>query len=103
MNAVHLDHFFCELVLMYFIRCCLFTFLLSCERKGRKTGIRKEPQCLAPGFFTSFNIRSCSGFYSQALHTISASQTFAMYYLVMTFSEWYLWCTIHSCFEFTVQ
>lgn len=28
-------------MLMYFIRCYLFTFLLSCEREGRKTGINK--------------------------------------------------------------
>lgn len=35
MKAVYLDHFFCELVLMYFIRCCLFTFLLGCEREGK--------------------------------------------------------------------
>lgn len=34
---------------------------------------------------------------------ISASQTFAMYYLAMTFSEWYLWCRIHSCLEFTMH
>lgn len=102
MKAVYLDHFFCELVLMYFIRCCLFTFLFSCER-AKKPGITEKPQCCVPGFFTDFNICSCSGFYCQALHMISASQTFSMYYLVMTFSEWHLWCTIHSCFEFAVQ
>lgn len=73
------------------------------KERAKNPGIAEEPQCCVPGFFTDFNICSCSGFYCQALHMISASQTFTMYYLVMTFSEWHLWCTIHSCFEFNVQ